>query len=172
MVLSLRAEILEKPVSRLDKALTIFMTISILLSVTTLVYIILIPKEGEHFTEFYILGPEGKADNYTTKYVVGEKGTVIVGIINHEYRPMNYTMEIKLKNKSLPLPKNQKKISLANNEIWKEPVTFTPSEGKNMKLEFLLFNETDRIMPYRDLHLWIDVDTKKANEDLDIQKSK
>ena len=81
-------------------------------------------------------------------------------------------MEIKLKNKSLPLPKNQKKISLANNEIWKEPVTFTPSEGKNMKLEFLLFNENDRIMPYRDLHLWIDVDTKKANEDLDIQKSK
>jgi uncharacterized membrane protein len=170
MVLSLRAEILEKP--KLDKALTVFMIISILLSVTTLVYIILIPKEGEHFTEFYILGPEGKADNYTTKYVVGEKGTVIVGIINHEYRPMNYTMEIKLKNKSLPLPKNQKKISLANNEIWKEPVTFTPSEGKNMKLEFLLFNETDRIMPYRDLHLWIDVDTKKANEDLDIQKSK
>ena len=173
MILSFRAEILEKPGSRLDKALTVFMIFSILLSVTTLVYIILIPKEGEHFTEFYILGPEGKADNYTTKYVVGEKGTVIVGIINHEYRPMNYTMEIKLKNKSLPLPENQKKISLANNEIWKEPVTFTPSsEGKNMKLEFLLFNETDRILPYRDLHLWIDVDTKKANEDLDIQKSK
>src|ERR1035437_2580357 len=173
MILSLRTEILEKPESRLDKALTVFMIFSILLSVTTLVYIILIPKEGEHFTEFYILGPEGKADNYTRKYVVGEKGTVIVGIINHEYRPMNYTMDIKLKNKSLPLPENQKKISLANNEIWKEPVTFTPSsEGKNMKLEFLLLNETNRTMPYRDLHLWIDVDTKKANEDLDTQKSK
>jgi uncharacterized membrane protein len=82
-------------------------------------------------------------------------------------------MEIKLKKKYLPLPGNQKKISLANNEIWKEPVTFTPSsEGKNMKLEFLLFNETDRIVPYRDLHLWIDVNTKKATEALDIKKSK
>ena len=173
MALHLRAEILEKPESRLDKVLTVFMVFSILLAVTTLAYVIIIPKEGEHFTEFYILGLEGKAGNYTTKYAIGENGTVIVGIINHEYRPMNYTMEIKLKNKSLPLPENQKKISLANNEIWKEPVTFTPSsEGKNMKLEFLLFNETDRILPYRDLHLWIDVDTKKANEDLDIQKSK
>ena len=61
MILSLRAEILEKPESRLDKALTVFMIFSILLSVTTLVYIILIPKEGEHFTEFYILGPEVKS---------------------------------------------------------------------------------------------------------------
>ena len=162
ILLSLRTEILEKPASRLDKALTVFMILSILLSVTTLVYIILIPKEGEHFTEFYILGPEGKADNYTTKYAIGEKGTIIVGIINHEYRPMKYTMEIKLQNESLPLPENQKKINLANNEIWKEPVTFTPStEGKNMKLEFLLFNETEKMIPYRDLHLWIDVGTKK-----------
>jgi len=162
ILLSLRTEILEKPASKLDKALIVFMILSILLSVTTLVYIILIPKEGEHFTEFYILGPEGKADNYTTKYAIGEKGTIIVGIINHEYRPMKYTMEIKLQNESLPLPENQKKINLANNEIWKEPVTFTPStEGKNMKLEFLLFNETEKMIPYRDLHLWIDVGTKK-----------
>jgi len=38
----------------------------------------------EPFTEFYILGPEGKADNYPTDYVLGENGTVIVGIVNHE----------------------------------------------------------------------------------------
>jgi uncharacterized membrane protein len=72
------------------------------------------PKEGEHFTEFYILGNEGKADNYTTNYVVGESGTIIVVIVNHGYRPINYTMEIRLENKSLLLPENLQHISLAS----------------------------------------------------------
>jgi uncharacterized membrane protein len=171
--LSLKAEILEKPKSKLDQALTVVLILSILLSVATLIYVIATPKEGEHFTEFYILGPDGKADNYTTNYVLGESGTVIVGIVNHEYRPINYTMKIRLENKSLPLPENQRQISLAHNETWQEPVTFTPLfEGQNMKLEFLLFNETDRAVPYRDLHLWIDVNTTEANETLDNPKPK
>ena len=171
--LSLKAEILEKPKSKLDQVLTVVLVLSILLSVATLIYVIATPKEGEHFTEFYILGPDGKADNYTTNYVLGESGTVIVGIVNHEYRPINYTMEIRLENKSLLLPENQKQITLAHNETWQEPVTFTPLfEGQNMKLEFLLFNETDRTVPYRDLHLWIAVNTTEANETLDNPKPK
>jgi len=171
--LSLKAEVLEKPESKLDKALTVILVLSILLSVATLIYVIATPKEGEHFTEFYILGHEGKADNYTTKYVLGESGTVIVGIVNHEYKPINYTMEIRLENRSLPLPENQRQISLAHNETWQEPVTYTPPfEGKNMKLEFLLFDETNRNVPYRDLHLWINVNTIQANETLDNPKPK
>jgi len=156
--LSLKAEILEKQESELDKALTVFLIFSIILSVATLVYVILTPKEGEHFTKFYILGPEGKADNYPTKYVLGENETVIVGIVNHEYRPVNYTMELRLDNKSLPLPENLQQITLAHNETLEEPLQLVPPfEGRNMKLEFLLFNETDKNTPYRDLHLWINV---------------
>jgi hypothetical protein len=61
----------------------------------------------EHFTEFYILGDGGKADNYNTKYLLGQSGKVIVGVVNHEYRPVNYTPEMRLDNKSLPLPENK-----------------------------------------------------------------
>ncbi len=165
--LSLKAEILERPESNLDKALTVFLVFSILLSVGTLMYVVLTPKEGEHFTEFYILGPQGKADNYPTKYTLGESGTVIMGVVNHEYRPVNYTLEAKLDNKSLSLPENQREITLAHNETWEQPIEVTPSfEGENMKLEFLLFNESDSNVPYRDLHLWVDVnktDTNKTN---------
>ncbi|HHV25266.1 MAG: DUF1616 domain-containing protein [Methanosarcina sp.] len=158
--LSLKAEIMEKSESKLDKTLTVILIFSILLSIATLAFVIMSPKEGEHFTEFYILGSEGKADNYSTKYILGESGTVIVGIVNHEYRPTNYTMEIKLENKSMFLPENLKHITLAHNETWEEPVILTPEfEGKNMKLQFLLFNETEKSVPYRDLHLWIDVNT-------------
>ena len=163
--LSLKTEIMGSSESKLDKALTVFLIFSILLSVVTLAYVVLSPKEGEHFTEFYLLGPEGKADNYPTKYILGENGTVIVGVVNHEYSPVNYTMEIKLENKSMFLPENLKHITLTHNETWEEPVILTPEfEGKNMKLQFLLFNETDKSVPYRDLHHWIDVNATNQLE--------
>ncbi|MCC4767980.1 DUF1616 domain-containing protein [Methanosarcina sp. DH1] len=163
--LSLKGEIMETSDSKLDRALTVFLIISILLSIATLAYVVVSPKEGEHFTEFYLLGPEGKADNYTTNYTLGQSGTVIVGVVNHEYRPVNYTMEIKLENKSLFLPENVKHINLAHNATWEEPVTIMPPvEGKNLKLQFLLFNDTEKSVPYRDLHLWVNVSAPKQLE--------
>jgi uncharacterized membrane protein len=158
IVLSLKAEILEKPKSKLDKTLMVFLILSILLSAVTLLYVIVNPKEGENFTEFYILGHGGKTDNYPTEYLLGENYTLIVGIVNHEYRPINYTMEVRLENKSVHLPENLQHMTLAQNQTWEEPVVFIPSfEGQNMKLEFLLFNETEKTLPYRDLYLWINV---------------
>jgi uncharacterized membrane protein len=154
--LSIKARILEKPESKTDKAIAFILVLSILASMGSLAYIIGNPKEGEHFTEFYILGNNNTIGNYPTEFVQGEKGTVTIGIINHEYRPVDYTIDVRLENRSLP--KSQKQISLGHNMSWEEPVTFTPPlEGKNMKLEFLLFNETEKTIPYRNLHLWINV---------------
>jgi uncharacterized membrane protein len=57
-----------------------------------------------------------------------------------------------------------KHITLAHNETWEEPVTLTPPlEGQKMKLQFLLYNETDKSIPYRDLHLWINVNKTESN---------
>ncbi|MDD4497870.1 MAG: DUF1616 domain-containing protein, partial [Methanosarcinaceae archaeon] len=156
--LALRAEILEKPESKTDKILTIILVLSILASVVTLVYVIVTPKEGEHFTEFYILGPEGMADDYPTRYAPGESGSVIVGVVNHEYRLLNYTMDLRLENVSLEIPEDRAFISLEHNETWERTLEITPPfEGTDMKLEFLLFNDTEKNESYRDLHLWINV---------------
>lgn len=119
----------------------------------------------EHFTEFYILGPEGKAENYPTDFVPGESGIVIVGITNHEQEPVNYTMDVRLENKSLPLPSDQKNIHLGNNETWQKAITITPSiEGINLRLDFLLYNEDKKevldgniSLSYRNLNLLINV---------------
>ncbi len=160
--LSMKTEILEKPETKADKVIAVLLVLSVLASVGSLAYIIGNPKEGEHFTEFYILGANRTAGNYPTEFIKGESETVIVGIVNHEYRPVDYTMEVKLGNRSLPLPENQKRISLAHNMSWEEPVIFTPTiEGNDTKLEFLLFNETEKKVPYRNLHIWINV-TKEA----------
>ncbi len=119
----------------------------------------------EPFTEFYILGPDGTAENYPTDYVLGENGTVIIGIINHEQKPVNYTMKVRLENTSLPLPADWKDICIKNNETLEKAVTITPPfAGTNMSLQFLLYNndkknafEGDADVPYRSLHLWTNV---------------
>lgn len=86
--------------SRLDRALTIVLVISIACSVIALAYVIAVPKEGERFTEFYILGPGGQASDYPTNLTVGEEASIIIGIANHEYRTVYYGVELWLVNAS------------------------------------------------------------------------
>ena len=156
--INIKKEMLEKPQSRLDKALSILLVISIIASVVTLTYVIVTPKQGEKFTEYYILGPEGMADNYPTAFELGDSGNVIVGVVNHEYEPINYTMELRLDNRSLPLSNKVSNIYLEHNETWEQPLEFTPDTvGEDMKLQFLLFKEENQTAAYRDLHLWINV---------------
>ncbi len=155
---SLLVEGLGKTGSSTEKTLRVFLAISVLALVGSIVYVTIVPQEQEPFTEFYILGPDGTANNYTTEYVQGDSGTVIIGITNHEHRTMDYTMDVRLENESLPLPENLKHIQLEDNTTLEEPLEITPSlEGKDMELQFLLFNETEKDVPYRDLRLWINV---------------
>ncbi|MBN1786308.1 MAG: DUF1616 domain-containing protein, partial [Candidatus Methanofastidiosa archaeon] len=86
---------------RLDKALSVILIISIVASLATLVYVIQAPKKGETFTEFYILGPEGMADDYPTEFALGESKEIILGIVNHEYEPKDYAVNILLNDEVL-----------------------------------------------------------------------
>ena len=136
-----------------DGILTLILLISVILSVCTLIYAITAPKTGERFTEFYILGPEGKAYNYPTNLSLRENGTVIIGIVNHEYEPTNYKLKIQFSNRTLM----EKEITLNHNETFRENFTFTPLEEGNKKMEFLLYRKNNSTV-YRSLHLWIHVD--------------
>jgi uncharacterized membrane protein len=84
----------------IDKVLTIILVVSILSSVVALVYVVAVPREGEKFTEFYILGPEGKASGYPHNLTVGQNASVKVGIANHEYRQVHYYVQLWLVNAS------------------------------------------------------------------------
>jgi uncharacterized membrane protein len=140
--------------SKKDKVLSIILAVSIILAISATAYVIAVPKEGEKFTEFYILGPDGKASNYPTNLTVGQTGNVTVGIVNHEYSTVNYEMIIKLNNQTI----NDTNITLSNNETWQQPFTFTPSSyGQNQELEFLLYKLPDNNTVYRSLHLWVNV---------------
>ncbi len=140
--------------NRTDKILTGVLILSIIIAVGTLVYVITIPKIGETFTEFYILGPDGKADNYPTSLISNVSSNITIGIVNHEYLPINYTLQIDLDKNRL----TSKELILNHNETWEKDIIFLPNkQGTDMKLEFLLFKEHNFSSSYRNLHLWVNV---------------
>ncbi len=152
-VKKVKGEIFSEQQSRLDRILTVILVVSILASIAMLIYVIVTPKIGERFTEFYILGKSGKAEGYPTSLKANESGIVIIGIVNHEYEQVNYTLEAKLEGDLLFADK----ATLEHNATFEKPYNIVPGKnGTNMKLEFLLYRENNST-PYRDLHLWLNV---------------
>jgi uncharacterized membrane protein len=140
--------------TRTDRALSVVLGIVILAAIATLVFVVTQPRIGEKFTEFYILGQNGKADNYPTQLNLGDSGNVIVGIINREQQTMDYRVEIKIDGVSQAM---LGPITLTNDSKSEMKVTFTPNKvGDNQEVEFLLYkNGQDQFS--EELHLWANV---------------
>jgi len=118
------------------------------------IYLISSPQPGKAFTEFQILGPDGKADNYPTNLAAGESGNLIISIINHESTDTTYKLIVKLNQNIL---KNEK-ITLANSEKKEISFTFKPSTaGNNQKLEFLLYKLPDAENVYRSNYMNLNI---------------
>lgn len=144
--------------NQLNKSLSVILVIAILGSLCVLGYVIAVPKASESFTEFYILGSEGKAENYPEQLTLGETGRVIVGIINHENTQLNYRIEVLIDNQESG---EMGPISLIDGEKWESEMTFTPRvPGDSQKVEFQLFKEDNMVTPANSLYLWINVKDK------------
>jgi len=140
--------------SRLDKILSVALVGAIIFAVGSLCYVVTTPKTGEKFTEFYILGPGGMAEDYPREMETGEEKQVIMGIVNHEYRRVVYTAELKARGEVL---KQLGPYGLNHEEKAEKPVFFSIDEpGANLKVEFLLYKDGES-EPYRSLHLWVEV---------------
>lgn len=141
----------KKPV---DIALNVLLALAILVALGTIIYMITNPRVLEQFTEFYVLGADGKAETYPTKLKLGETAAVTLGVVNYEQKPMKYYIDVAIAGKSVSAIKD---ISLAEKEKWQQEINIKPAEiGDKRKVEFLLFKEGETA-PYLSLHLWIDV---------------
>ena len=140
----------------LDKALSISLVVAIVAALGCLGYVVANPKQGEKFTEFYMLGLEGKAGNYSSELTVGGDAKVILGIVNHEHRATSYRVVTSI---------NGVKINeiytgiLAHEEKWEQEVEFRLNEvGLKQKVEFWLYKaeETEPCLE-QPLYRYIDV---------------
>jgi uncharacterized membrane protein len=157
-----------------DRILNIVLAISIVITVLIAIYVMTVPLEGEHFTEFFILGENRTADSYPATFLPGQNYPMYVGVVNHEYRDVHYTIETwmlstefdNMTNSSRILamdPNNRLSLTLAHNESAIIPYNLSVQKSGYNRMEFLLFKETvygseftgsDRInASYRELHL-------------------
>jgi len=161
--------------SPIELAVSIVLILAVVVAAGTTIFIILSPEEGEKFTEFYILGPKGKAADYPTEFMSRTPQTVIIGIGNQEYQDITYIVETFAVRSRFNAATNQSvidsatlldrfSVTVAHNQTVEQPYTFRIMDSNTNRLEFLLFKEAPPDDPadhisasYRDLHLWLRV---------------
>ena len=161
-----------KEYSTLDKALTVALAASIVVAAGTLAYVVLTPRPGEAFTEFYILGPGGNASGYPTNLTVNESGNVTIGIANHEGGAVNYAVRVDLVGVRIvynatagfneTVEVNRTTLSnvtavVADGANWTAPYSIVIPSAGLWKVQFLLYKNGDFSSPYRELHLYVTV---------------
>lgn len=133
-----------------ERPCRILLILSILLFVGVTVVILAMPPEGEHYTEFYLLDADQSMTNLSYPDLSHGSFPLIIGIRNHEYRPVTYTVEVIGVNSTLDPITNTSVIQqmtalsafnitiLQNETMQVHDDQALPPSGCNM-LQFLLF---------------------------------
>jgi len=154
---------LYKMKNKVDIVITFILVLSLVLATASIIYIIVTPTTKNPFTDFYILAENGNSTNYPHDILKGKNTSIILGLINHEYKTINYTIEIWLINISVIInestqnndtvynhawfmdkiivPLNHTLITNNKSQMknWVYNYTFTINTSGEYKLEFLLF---------------------------------
>jgi uncharacterized membrane protein len=183
---------LKKPEDTIDKALIVILIVVIIITLATFVYVAITSKPVKTYTEFYLLGPDGRVLDYPKDLNKGENATVSIGITNHEDLTMEYTIEIWLLNKTtygdgvtnttsinnawflekinITLPPNYMGNEGSWKSQWSYNYTFSINRiGKDLKLMFLLFTTPTENYNYnKDYKTIFNQKIKNAYEELHL----
>jgi uncharacterized membrane protein len=136
-----------------DRTLSIIIIIFLITGLLGIFYIILTPNETEKYTEFYLLGQNGKAGDYPTNLTTGDSSNLTIGVVNREYSTSSYQMKIIANNRTL----KTENFTMTNGEKKEIFFKFTPENYGQYKLEFNLYKLPDNTTVYRSLFLRVNV---------------
>jgi len=145
--------------SKKDRILFFVSIFVILMVVLSVALVITLPKPGEKFSEFFILGENRTADSYPGIVIPNRSYPMYVGIGNHEFRNVNYSVEIYLISTtanetanvaphSMMLPVMRYSVTLSHNETSIIPFDLIIPDKNYARVDFLLFDE---IVPSPDI---------------------
>ena len=170
---SARSELF-RPDSRADATLNVLLAVSLVLASASVGYATLAPRDGEQFTEFYLLTENESgglaAADYPTNFTRGQGEPLVVGIQNHEGESKRYTVVVALQrvdqrgNETTVLEQRELRrfrAQVGANETWTRAHEITPTmTGQRLRIVYLLYRGSPPTDPgvttaYRELHLWI-----------------
>jgi uncharacterized membrane protein len=144
--------------SRRDRILSILLVVSMLLSVSVVVYAVITPAQSDSYTEFYILNANGKAGDYPTQFSLANATPIIVGVVNHEGRTVTYDLIITQNESSQLKTIHSEQFTVNDNDQWEKTVLLRPdAAGSNIEFKFLLYEQGNNTTPYRETHLFANV---------------
>lgn len=135
------------------------LAIAIVLVALVAVDEIRLPVVHQPFTEFYLLGSDGMADQFPDASVVGKQVTARVGIENRESNEHEYRIEVWVADPEhgrIRLESYGPFLLLPGNGTEEHVAWQMPWVGDREEVQFVLLTETS-VAPYRQLHLWLKV---------------
>jgi len=124
------------PDSRVERWVTVALLVVLLAAVGGVVYLAVAPPETtDPYTEFYVLGPDGNASGYPTDLTVGETGTFVVGLTNHEHGSEQYAVTATLDDRTV----FDRTVTVENEATWETNVSFTPETPGEKRLRLSLY---------------------------------
>jgi len=127
--------------SNFDRVLSAALIVAIIVCTGFIIYLSITPSANDKFTEFYILNKNGKASAYPFDVKAGQPITVVLGVVNHEYRPVNYKIQVK---QNSDIIKTVIVGPLQDKQKWEEKVDFTVEGSSKSQAEFYLFTDDDK----------------------------
>jgi uncharacterized membrane protein len=144
--------------SRRDRILSILLVVSLLLSVSVVVYAVITPVQSDTYTEFYILNSNGKAGDYPTQFSLANATPIIVRVVNHEGRTVTYDLVIAQNESSQLKTLHSEQFVVNDNGQWEKTILLRPDvAGTNTEFKFLLYEQGNTTTPYRETHLFANV---------------
>lgn len=145
--------------------------VAVTVAVSSVVYAISTPQEGERYTELQLLTEDDGelvAANYPREFTAGEGQSLVVGIENHERETVAYTVVVLLEalegDETIEAEELDRfGMELDHGERERDEHTATPElVGEELRLSYLLYVDEPLAEPtqenaYEHVHIWIDV---------------
>jgi len=122
---------------KLNKILLVILVLTVIGLTAAIVYVSVMPRAEDKFTEFYLLNKDGKAADYPNETAAGQPATVTVGLINHEGTDAKYRIQIKGNGAIIDSVETG---TIENNQKWERRVDIKMNTaGDNLTTEFFLY---------------------------------
>ncbi|MFN8377228.1 MAG: DUF1616 domain-containing protein [Anaerolineae bacterium] len=146
-----------RPIAAHDRLGTLLVALLVLaagLFGAALVATYAVPGPAHRYSEFYVLGPDGNAEDYPRTLQTGIATTLLLTVSNHEGNSHRYMITAHIGGSTVG---ESESLSLDDGASATISLNITPTvAGDNQPIDVILRREGDA-GPYRTLRLWADI---------------